>query len=416
MNPIRSWFRRILPHEGIFLAALSVCLIPEVLFLATRPGVLWDGVIVDETVVIVNGTISVAAVFAQGVHQANVAFVLLAVISLGVWRVWGFHPLFRPEYRRWLQSTPWTADLPLPNGPVHLTLQDGALLLAATLLIWWLHPELPAFHVVLIFLVAYEGILAASMAVLKVRRHAYSAAFGLALVVVFWSPATAHWALLTAAVVHFDLQVGLRRALARMDEWQELSLVKLSDSGNVPEDRRQNNRGVIGWPMEAFRPDRKFAGIPVLDGALLCLLAGWWANALILAIERAERTRHEFPVMGMVMFLLNLAIVARLGIYLGGFAPPISLAGRIATRKWIIPGYDLVLAMPLASIAILGVFGFVQRRYGLDPRLSAACMTTLALAPLLMGGPSLRDWQLTGHYRLSPFFSTSRNTGDLRVS
>ena len=83
------------------------------------------------------------------------------------------------------------------------------------------------------------------------------------------------------------------------------------------------------------------------------------------------------------------------------YYPPISIFGRIATGRLIIPGYDNVLIAPLAAfIASLSV------RYllilGMPPPLAFAITTFLILLPFLMFGPSLWRWHLVGTHRIVP--------------
>src|SRR5258708_916362 len=56
-------------------------------------------------------------------QRAFVIILTLYAILHGVFRAWVFHPGVRPEYRRWLNGTPWTSRKPLPLGPVQLVWQ-----------------------------------------------------------------------------------------------------------------------------------------------------------------------------------------------------------------------------------------------------------------------------------------------------
>ena len=57
------------------------------------------------------------------------------------------------------------------------------------------------------------------------------------------------------------------------------------------------------------------------------------------------------------LYVTVIALVVRLLIYTGPFRPPISLRGRIATGRWVIPGYDYVLLAPLCTLltALVGL-------------------------------------------------------------
>jgi hypothetical protein len=107
--------------------------------------------------------------------------------------------------------------------------------------------------------------------------------------------------------------------------------------------------------------------------------------------------------------------------------PPISLAGRVATGRWLIPGYDRVLVAPLLAVAVF-VFTVLALldvspkvaspprtaaglgqvvvpalyRAASDPVLQASVAVGLVLLITLTVGPSRRRWLLTGTFRIRP--------------
>src|ERR1043166_5279277 len=56
----------------------------------------------------------------------NLRTVLIAGAAgvFAMFRLVRFHSACNDRYRNWLEQTPWTADKPLPGGPVHIVWQD----------------------------------------------------------------------------------------------------------------------------------------------------------------------------------------------------------------------------------------------------------------------------------------------------
>lgn len=79
-----------------------------------------------------------------GIHP-GIILARIAAFAFGLFRVRSFHPALNPEYRSWLERTPWTIRKPLPGGPVTLVWGDILVLggLAASVAAWGL-PEVLA--------------------------------------------------------------------------------------------------------------------------------------------------------------------------------------------------------------------------------------------------------------------------------
>jgi hypothetical protein len=117
----------------------------------------------------------------------------------------------------------------------------------------------------------------------------------------------------------------------------------------------------------------------------------------------------EFPQMASA-YIVMPAVIGRLWIYLYGYVPPISVFGRIATGRLVIPGYDVVLVAPLTIGLVAGVLPRTLSAIGIAPLiaypLAASVVTWLALAL----PPRREDWQLTGHHRIAFRFLAKRNS------
>ena len=86
---------------------------------------------------------------------------------------------------------------------------------------------------------------------------------------------------------------------------------------------------------------------------------------------------------------------------MGGYRPPISLLGRIATGRWIIPSYDRALVAPLAGLLIVGAA--LPRLISVSAQPSAfemPILVTTVLLVVLLSGPTFRDWALTSECRI----------------
>ncbi len=81
--------------------------------------------------------------------------------------------------------------------------------------------------------------------------------------------------------------------------------------------------------------------------------------------------------------------------------PPISILGRLATFRWVIPSYDRAFVAPIAGIVFL--WGFAGRelfRPGSQSIVGVSILLTVALLVVFLPGPSLRTWALTSECRI----------------
>ncbi|OYW17107.1 MAG: hypothetical protein B7Z55_13195, partial [Planctomycetales bacterium 12-60-4] len=132
------WMRQVLPRDTIVAVAVICALVVEGFHLWCQLG--WG--------------------------QADEAFfarvrLLIQVVSVSVYgahRVLTFHPANDPDYRQWLECSPWTPRMPLPMGPVHLVLQDFVILAASILLTRDFTTRV--LYIPIAFLVSYVAMLA----------------------------------------------------------------------------------------------------------------------------------------------------------------------------------------------------------------------------------------------------------------
>jgi hypothetical protein len=332
-----------------------------------------------------------------------------ALGAYGVFRVVAFHPFYRPGYRQWLESTPWTARQPLPNGPIHFVWVDAVLFVVGSAPAWW------------------EGDMA-PMTSLSILLAFYLLALGTAL----WG--TGEWA--SGAFVLFGIGLGLRlsygprgTALAILAATWLVAMGGLARSlrrwpwaldwqASMDRTRRMQSLEVgqtarrMGWPFDRLGPGFPAADLAYRTRDLILgpLLGGWWFHVALAVLPSAfaigvpQKAALIRVVLG--SFLLShavpLCIMARLFMYLRGYAPPINLWGRIVTFRWIIPSYDQVFVTPLTAAVVGGSLPFWLTRQAIPMEIAAPIDFTIVLWLILLGGPSRASWWLTAQHRIVP--------------
>jgi hypothetical protein len=357
--------------------------------------------------------------------------------AYGCYRVWAFHPAIRGDYREWLARTPWTAELPMPLGPLHLVWQDLVYLALPTSLaavhasaLVRLRPaqdQSLAFAVFALLPVASFS-LAHWIMVLQgcwssgVLSLAYLLAVGLGgLVYGLGNP----WMTIACGVALYAIEwMGIRRSLAALT-----ADILNGDVNAVATGVDLNS--TLGWPFRAVGP-REHAETPAALGGLLlavpaahasdpwsrwprfvrcALLSGlvaWWLYVLASWCERAaaaapseNRQLRGFVPLAFALTVL-VAPIFRYGIYCTGYRSPISIWGRLASGRWIQRGYDHVFLAPLAMVLLGPASIWLQSRLGLPRTVAFPVGTALVIWLGLVLPPSLFEWQLTGSHRLYP--------------
>jgi hypothetical protein len=197
-------------------------------------------------------------------------------LNYGILRVYAFHPVGRPGYRTWLESTPWTSRKPLPMGPVELVWEDG-LVVGPLMLLCATQPEPPAVHLLCAFLMAYLLALTLSFVLTREWALGYATAFAVGVPIWLWHQPLACLAALAA--VYLIAYEGLRRVMARFP-WEQLRMPNL-DSTVPLQNIFTPGRPRCGWPYDRMLTeivdDRGFRRI---DAVLGCVLVSWWFYVL----------------------------------------------------------------------------------------------------------------------------------------
>jgi hypothetical protein len=333
-----------------------------------------------------------------------------AAVLYACYRVSIFHPAVRPGYRGWLANTPWRFPQELPFGPVHLVAQDAAIL-GLMMLVAFPFYQWGALLILKVFLVVYLLYLAVTFVVTEEWLAAYALAFAFGSMAYSWAKPWQFWSV--TAVAYGIGMLGLRRSLRRFP-WGWGDDRPVGSGGPTKFDRTPD----VGWPFGRLGPETGGVQLPLGHGLVRALVLAWSAFVVLaeltetLALQHREAELHNavpaYIVAGFLVF-------GRITFYdPTRYRPPISLAGRFRTGRWIIPGYDQVFVAPL--LAILAVVVLPPLLIRIDSGWTAANAITIGTAALvvLTVGPSYRRWALTGEHRIAPDRSGAVGLNDVR--
>jgi hypothetical protein len=322
------------------------------------------------------------------------AAVLLAALLYGTYRGVAFHPLGNRRYGVWLAQTPWKFSMPMPLGPIQLVWQDVAAIVALMCLAWLPPQELnAALYVPAAFLFAYCAMHIATFHQLGAYRDVVVATVVFAGAILVGRSPVALLAL--AAVLYRFTYTEIRRSMHDFP----FTSKRREELGLVPY--------IINRPLEI--------GLPILPSLYVesgygplyfvnryALFVGAVAGILFFSSAFHFRNEKDFEVGLRYVFRLIslLLIVARTLSYLVGHLPPISIAGRVVTRQWILPGYDKMLVAPLVALFATFALPQVLLLFGL-PTIVAFPLSLAATVWLCFGiRPTIVEWHYTGHFRI----------------
>lgn len=324
-----------------------------------------------------------------GIHTVLNGFVLTAYVFI---RLVYFLPLPGSRYLAWLNTTPWTPARPLPLGPWFPTWADAlvvAVLTADTYRVtpeWW--AVVPAYLVIWTIL---GGLLLLPMWQ-EWYTIAAAAILGLGFHLAWWHPAAG---VVVAPFAFAVVALGVRRAIHDLPHWPE----RLAAAGRVDSDTRwksngnlvdtpSGDRNDLGWPYAWLRPDCWYPAVNVRLVRAVVGVAFLWLTAIP---WNSEAT--------VIALLLVVAIsMLRLGVYVSGHVPALSLPARYGTGRWFVPRFDAVLVAPILSLLVgtglvlVGVCEVLPARWAYP---AAICASTLVA---LVSGPSYAQWHLTGEH------------------
>jgi hypothetical protein len=330
---------------------------------------------------------------------------IVAAVAYGAYRAIGFHPHFRPGYREWLERTPWTHHKPLPAGPAGWVWED--VLMLGLLAAWaWANRFPDPAQAVTLALMSYGLILTVSFFPTGAWAYGYASALALGLPVWLWPGPRA--SLVAAAAANLIVRAGLGRSLANFP-WPPAAECRWWDTLGLEHGLKSHqSSAVCGWPYDRFfpRPSEQ-KRIDLADAALLGLLAGWWAfvPCSLIAVPNDRTKTLDLILTGGTGGLVGF----RWLLYRAGHAPPIGLWARIATGRWIIPGYDRIFVGPALTLLIPWSCIYAFGRMGIPTDVALPAGLALMVFIALASPPSLKSWRLTGKHRLVPGFTSAQN-------
>ena len=332
-------------------------------------------------------------------NVVNIRTVILegAAALYAMFRLWRFHPVCNQAYAAWLKSSPWTADRPLPLGPIHPVWQDGVVLGVLTVIAVW-HAHIDARLPIGVFAVFY---LAGMTVLLAFTRRWWSClALGFLWPAFFLPPMEGWLAIPLVATIIVVIWHGHRQSLKAFP-WKFAGVANHTTGSVLQTEIRIGDRNApgappnLGWPLQALSPKVKPAAISHLTSVCLSGLFGWWSFCLI------EHVKPD-PLPELIAVFAFLAAMFRLASYLNGTMAPFNLWGRIASGRIIVPGYDKIFLTPLASMLVAIVGGMMIKRSGPWCPVAESCVIALTWYVLFVGGPTLQNWVLTGQHRFRP--------------
>jgi hypothetical protein len=149
-----------------------------------------------------------------------------------------------------------------------------------------------------------------------------------------------------------------------------------------------------GWPFLQLssKVEEGYLFISKLKALALSALAGWWSYCVIVGVGTE-------PSPAFIATVAFVAALLRLGIYCSGLMPSFNLWGRLSSGRIIVPGFDQVLLTPMLVIGLATVGGMVIRHSGPWYPVTTACVVSAVCFALFGGGPTIRNWILTGEHR-----------------
>lgn len=323
----------------------------------------------------------------------HLAYAVAMIVLYGFYRGAYFHPLLNRSYGASLARTPWQISTALPLGPVHLVWQDAVVALILVVVAALPPTGMRYIHLVPTALLVTHGFIQCFChGHIGARWSTYVTSFlAGAVVLVIDRPIVS----LAIAIIIFLLgrqaiRLTLQEFPYEISQRRELRL--LPDA--VPA------RFDVPWLAAPMRPLKWYYRIGPVDALLVGTTIAW------LVFCFSTRTANEFDMVEAQwvghFYLAAASVIGRFFLYFARHAPPISIAGRIATRRLIIPRYDMVLIAPLcAAVIAYAMPTLLVLRFGVAPMLAVplATATTIALAFGLP--PRWEDWHLSSRSRES---------------
>jgi hypothetical protein len=331
----------------------------------------------------------------------------------GFFRTAGFFPGMgeASSYYKALLATPYDGTQPLPAGPMFPVAQDLLTIGVMALVAAWVSKPAAAAWVLTAYFLSFSTFAAAALWDCGRKRHAY---FVVLCVLLSFNFNRMPVVLIALAGTTFAVAgVFLRQTLlefpwdfADADPRDGLDAFFMLYAG-----KRRNVSSAIedsaGWPFWKLAPRPLPADISVGSAVALGMLMAL-AVAAFFRISSGDSPQGRYANVSDIApiafswFWVLLTTTVRFRVYTSGYRSPITLFGRLASGRLLVPSYDQVWLTPLAALVIHAVLtsaplAAIVPLNWLIP-IAVGVNAVIALA----GPPSLSTWRTTGGYRMSP--------------
>jgi len=387
---INRWMRRVLPRSDIVTFAVVSLMSIEVAQLICIA--LFGNINRDEFM------------------RIRTTFIMLNALGYGIYRIVAFHPAANAEYRAWLKLTPWSAEKPLPAGPLQLVPQD--LVVICLLLLFYRPASIKMLYIPTTFLIGYQLSLAIYARLIGQWALAYLIAFGFSFIILFWDRPEA--AFVAADGCFIIGRIAVSRALKTFP-WDLPWQAELNSFKAINEEQKKRR---LGWPVDQLAPKDPERMIPYHDGICISLIAGCWCFGALTQLPTEARL---IPPM-MVIIGSGGALIAVLAAFAASHRSPLGIIARLLTLRWIIPSYDEIAIVPLVAI-LLSICTQVTAIILMAPRVNmvgpnpllgmilSSIGLSLTLLLLLVCGPVLERWRLAAQHKIVFDLATAETVG-----
>ena len=332
---------------------------------------------------------------------------LPAAFGYALFRVWYFNPIENPAYRDWIMTSAWHYPKRLPLGPLLPVAQDIVVVgcITAMFLVSNTQEHDPesffrtyGIWIPAVIHLTVQGFFVCCSAILRGER------FGTFVLPVLLALAMAnfiHFYVVVAIVV----LIGVATAVSLHRLLHQFASNSLSPQFQ-PLKTRLQLLGASNWPADQLLAGPQERLISKTDALLWSATVAWVGGCVTHAAMALATIGGTTPIdedldLGMPFITpLFFICAARIAIYCLRFHPPYGLFGRLSLGRLIIPGYDQVFVAPILCLAISLLLPPLLDSLGLPLELIVGFTLLLGLWILLRVGPTLADWQHTGHHRM----------------